>query len=112
MVLDVGEIDDVSYLVTLSYQMPPYHVKSNRRLGVAHVAVIIRVNAADVHSHFLAFNGLEFFHLACHRILHFQGHFHLLQGGIMGKEYKKIGTVFDEGFIILQFMTPVDVSLE
>ena len=75
VVLDVREVDYVGYPVALLLDMAPYNVKSDGGLGVAHVGVVVGVDAADVHSDLIAVDGHEFFQFAGQRVVNHESHF-------------------------------------
>ena len=69
LVIDIGNIPDISYLVAQVPEVADNHVEADKGPSVPDVAVVIDGYAADVHSDFPGLDGLELFLFPCKGIV-------------------------------------------
>ena len=72
----VGDVSDVSHLVTQMLKIAVEDIEGNRRTGVTQMGVAVHRRTADIHSRVPLVNGLEGLFDAAQRIIDIKGVFH------------------------------------
>ena len=64
LVIDVGNVADISKIVTFMSEIPSYRIKYHHHSGMTDVAVIVDSHAAHIHADLTRYAGLELFFFA------------------------------------------------